>query len=362
MERTLNPNPQQLLTLTKLDIRIIYIFMSITYQKSGVNYNLMDQFKNACIKAGNNSPQLIEIHDYYLIDVLEGLGSLGKLADDIYKLTGKDYYYEVGWGNAATVINDLISIGATPLTLKLFVAAGNEKWFGDKKRWKNLVKGFKDAANYSKALWNGGETQTLVKVVSPDSIVLAGSATGIVKPKSWLIDENNIRENDDIIFFKSSGIHTNGVTLIRKLFQNNGKTLIKVIEQKTIIYSPIILKILKNNIKIHFATHITGHGWRKIMRPKKNFVYRIDEIPTPPEIFKIIQTKASLSDLQMYSDFNMGVGYAIFVSQKDTKKVLEIARNLKFNAFAAGKVESGERKVIIEPLNITLEGKSLKIR
>lgn len=336
--------------------------MSITYQKSGVNYNLMDQFKNACIEAGNNSSQLIKFQDYYLIDVLEGLGSLGKLADDIYRLKGKDYYYEVGWGNAATIINDIISVGATPLTLKLFVAAGNEKWFRDKKRWENLVEGFKDAANYSKVLWNGGETQTLVKVVSSDSIVLAGSSTGIVKPKSWLIDEKNIRENDDIIFFKSSGIHTNGITLIRKLFQNNGKTLIKAIEQKTIIYSPIILEILKNNIKIHFATHITGHGWRKIMRAKKNFIYRIDEIPNPPEIFKIVQAKAKLSDLQMYSDFNMGLGYAIFVSQKDTKKVLGIAKKMKFDAFTAGKIEAGERKVIINPLNIVLEGKSLKIR
>jgi hypothetical protein len=87
--------------------------MSINYQQSGVNYSLMDVFKNACIEAGKNAPQLIEFNDYYLTDVLEGLGSLNQLADDIYAKTGKDYYYQVGWGNAATIINDLIAIGAT---------------------------------------------------------------------------------------------------------------------------------------------------------------------------------------------------------------------------------------------------------
>jgi phosphoribosylformylglycinamidine cyclo-ligase len=336
--------------------------MSITYQKSGINYNLMDQFKNACVKAGNNAPQLIEFPDCYLVDVLEALGSLGKLADDIYRLTGKDYYYQVGWGNAATIINDLISVGATPLTLKLFVAAGNEKWFEDKKRWKNLINGFKDAAKHSNALWNGGETQTLVGIISSGSSVLAGSSTGVIKPKYRLIDENNIRENDTIIFFESSGIHTNGITLVRKLFQDDHKNLTKAIDKKTIIYAPLMSKILKNNIKIHFASHITGHGWRKIMRAKKNFVYKIDKISNPPEIFEIIQRKAKLTDLQMYSDFNMGVGYAIFISQKDARDVLSIARKMKIRAFIAGKVESGERKVVINPLNIVFEGKTLKIR
>ena len=336
--------------------------MSINYQQSGVNYGLMDAFKNACIEAGNNSPQLIEFPDHYLVDVLEGLGSLNQLADDIYAKTGKDFYYQVGWGNAATIINDLIAVGAKPLTLKLFIAAGNEKWFADKPRWKNLIRGFKEAATYTNSFWNGGETQTLVHVVNKDSIVLAGSSTGIIQPKSNLIDEKFIQSGDAIIFFNSSGVHTNGITLIRKLFKNDPETATLAIKQKTVIYSPIILELLNKNVEIHFATHITGHGWRKIMRSKRDFIYRISTIPKPQEIFKRIQKKANLTNLQMYSDFNMGLGYAIFVSPKDVKQVLNIAKKLKFNALHAGIVEKGPRKVTIEPLNIELDGKSLIIR
>ena len=336
--------------------------MAMTYRKSGVNYTLMDDFKNACIKAGKSSPQLIEYEDYYLIDVLEGIGSLSQLADDIYNKTGKDFYYQVGWGNAATIINDLIATGATPLNLKLFVAAGNEKWFKDKKRWKNLIKGFRDAAIYSKTFWNGGETQTLINVISKDSIVLAGSSTGIIKPKGKLIDEKNIRIGDTIILFNSSGIHTNGITLIRKIFKSDIENKIKAIQPKTIIYSQLISELLKNNISIHYASHITGHGWRKIMRSKKEFTYIINNIPIPQDIFKSIQKKAKLSDFQMYSDYNMGIGYAIFISEKDVNKTLSIAKKLKIGALKAGSVETGKRKVIIKPLNITLLGNSLNIR
>lgn len=322
----------------------------------------MDEFKNACIKAGKNSSQLIEFSDYYLTDVLEGLGSLNQLADDIYTKTGRDFYYQVGWGNAATIINDLVAVGANPLTLKLFVAAGNEKWFVDKSRWKNLIRGFKDAANYSKALWNGGETQTLVNITSRNSIVLAGSSTGIIRPKSRLVDGSNIRAGDVIIFFKSSGIHTNGITLVRKLFHRDMKSSIRAIQPKTVIYGPLVMELLNKGVNIHYASHITGHGWRKIMRSKKNFVYRIEKIPHPQTIFKLIQNKARLSDFQMYSDYNMGVGYAICLPKKDVPKVLKLASKFKIGAIVAGRVEIGLRRVIIEPLNIILDGKSLKIR
>ncbi len=335
---------------------------AISYASSGVNYSLMDAFKNACIKAGSESTQLLEFENYYLIDILEGIGSLSQLADDIYKISKKDFYYQVGWGNGASIVNDLIAVGAKPLTFKLFLAAGSEKWFTDKPRWKNLIKGFKDAAKHSNASWNGGETQTLVNVVNKDSIVLAGSSMGIVQPKSQLIDEKNITEGDRILFFSSSGVHTNGITLIRKIFKNDIDTQILAVKEKTIIYSPIILELLSKEIDIHYATHITGHGWRKIMRSKRNFTYKINQIPKSQEIFNKIQKKAKLTDFQMYSDFNMGLGFAIFVPQSQVKKSLNISRKLGFEAMESGRIESGARKVIIEPLGIVLEGKSLVIR
>ncbi len=284
--------------------------MAITYHESGVNYNLMDAFKNACLKAGGNAPEILELDECYLVDVLEGLGSLGQLADDIYEKTGKDCYYQVGWGNAATILNDLVAVGARPLSLKLFLGAGSQHWFSQNQRWENLINGFRDAAAYANVFWNGGETQTLVNVIENNSIVLAGSSVGIINPKANVIQDKNIQEGDAIILL------------------------------------------------VHYASHNTGHGWRKIMSSKRNFVYSIENIPKPHNIFSEIKKKAQLSESQMYSDYNMGAGYMLAVPQEHVDSVLGVAKEVGLNAMNAGVVTSGERKVVILPLGITLEGSS----
>lgn len=336
--------------------------MPLTYQQSGVNYELMDPFKNACLKAGGNSLEITEFEKFYLIDILEGLGSLNKLADDIYTLTNKDYYYQAGWGNAASILNDLSSTGAAPLTLKLFVAAGSQSWFENKKRWQRLIKGFKDAALYTGAKWNGGETQTLVDLIQPNSCVLGGSATGIIEPKEKLITDQKIQSGDRMIFLKSSGLHTNGATIIRNIFKKDPQVLIEAIQPKTVIYSPLIKKLLLENIKIHYISHITGHGWRKIMRSKRQFSYVVEKVPPPQPIFKKIQAKTKVSAQQMYGDYNMGIGMVFFVPESETKSIIHIAKSFNIHAFDAGYIKDGPRQVLIKPLNLTLDGSHLKIR
>jgi phosphoribosylformylglycinamidine cyclo-ligase len=134
------------------------------------------------------------------------------------------------------------------------------------------------------------------------------------------------------------------------------------IKPKTIIYSPLIQKLLSENVELHFGSHITGHGWRKIMRPKKNFSYIIEKVPTPQPIFQKIKQKTGMTDYEMYSDYNMGIGFALYVPEKSVKKVLEMAKEFKIKALNAGYIQEGSRKVIIKPLGITLSGKTLKIR
>lgn len=322
----------------------------------------MDTFKNACIKTFGNNPQVIELPDFYLTDILEGLGSLNKLADDIYHKTGQDFYFQVGWGNAASILNDLSSLGARPINIKLFVAAGSEKWFANVSHWQNLIKGFKAAAKFSRALWNGGETQTLVGVINPKSIVLGGSATGIIKPKSNIVLGDNIQAGDRIILFGSSGVHTNGITLIRKVFKNDLSVNIEAIKDKTIIYTPLINKLLDKKVKIHYLSHITGHGWRKIMRSPKELSYIINTLPKPHPIFKKIQQKTGMNDAQMYGDYNMGAGMALFTTNEEIKKILSVAKELRINALEAGWVESGPRRVVIKPIGVEFQGSSLQIR
>lgn len=336
--------------------------MALTYKQSGVNYSLMDPFKNAALKISGHQSELIEFPNFYLVDVLEAVGSLTKLAEDIFDATGKNYYYQVGWGNAATILNDLSMNGAKPITLKLFVAAGSKNWFAGTKRWKPLLQGFADAAKYVGASWNGGETQTLVDIINPKSIVLAGSATGIIQPKSKLISDKNIQIGDRIILLSSSGVHTNGITLIRKIFKSDIKTCTEAIKPKTILYEPLINQLLEKKVIIHYASHITGHGFRKIMRAKKPFTYIIQRIPKPQAIFQMIQDKTKMSDAQMYGDYNMGAGFALITTKDSVDKILEVSQSLGYQALDAGYIERGPRRVCLEPLNIEFKGESLQIR
>lgn len=336
--------------------------MNLTYKNSGVNYSLMDPFKNTALKLGGNSSQLTEFPNFYLVDVLEAVGSLNKLAEDIYQKSNQDFYYQVGWGNGASILNDLAVFGAKVKTCKLFLAAGSEDFFKDRQHWQKLLSGFAGATKFSGASWNGGETQTLKDIVNPKSLVLAGSATGIIQPKNQLLTEEKIATGDRIILLASSGLHTNGITLVRKIFKDDLKLQLAAIKNKTTIYLPLVNELLKQGLKIHYASHITGHGWRKIMRSKRKLTYIIEKMPKPQPIFKKIQQKTQMSNSQIYGDYNMGAGFVLFASAKEVNKILSLASKMSIKALDAGFVTKGPRKVIIKPIGIEFTDNTLNIR
>jgi len=108
--------------------------------------------------------------------------------------------------------------------------------------------------------------------------------------------------------------------------------------------------------------NITGHGWRKLMRHKKELTYRITNLPPVPEVLKFIVEQGKLDDKEAYGNLNLGAGFAIFVPEKDTKQVLNLSEKNNIKAYNYGIVESGEKKVIIEPKNIIFEKESLQVR
>ena len=108
--------------------------------------------------------------------------------------------------------------------------------------------------------------------------------------------------------------------------------------------------------------NVTGHGWRKLMRHKKELTYKITSLPPVPQVLKFIVEQAKIDDKEAYGNFNMGAGYAIFVPEKDVSQVLKIAENNHIKAYLSGVVEDGDKKVLIEPLNITFAKDSLQVR
>jgi phosphoribosylformylglycinamidine cyclo-ligase len=367
----------------------------MTYASSGVNYDILDQFKRmaqsaarktaANIKHLNNgefrevemsrgeSVYLIEAKDSYLAHVEEGLGTKNLVADAMYRLTGKSYYNHISQDTVAMIVNDMITLGALPLSVAMHVAVGESDWFADKQRCLDLINGWKKACTLSRCVWGGGETPTLKDVVTQKAIILSGSAIGIIKPKRRLISPDNIQHNDAIILIESSGIHANGLTVARKIADKlphgyltkltNGRTYGDTLLDPTHIYVALVEECLNQDVNIHYTVNITGHGWRKLMRATKPFAYVIETLPKKQPIFEFIQKHGPIDDNEAYANFNMGAGFALYVKSADVSAILKIATSLKLHAFNAGHIEqSKEKKVIIKPKNLEYSSKTLRVR
>src|SRR5262249_20874348 len=137
-------------------------------------------------------------------------------ADAMLKLTGRSFYRNIGIDTVATIVNDLVTCGALPISVAMHAAVGDAHWFELPGRAAELAEGFAEGCHMSDAVWGGGETPALRGIVDPQTIVLAGSAVGRIAPKSHRIT-GDVRDGDAIVLLASSGVHTNGLTLCRAL-------------------------------------------------------------------------------------------------------------------------------------------------
>src|SRR3989344_8467962 len=135
--------------------------------------------------------------------VVEGLGTKNLIADDMRKVTGKTYYDVVGHDTVATIINDLVTVGAKPRVVHAYWAIEDNNWLQDKKRMRDFAGGWRDACIISMATWGGGETPTLKGIVEKGTIDLGGAAIGVIESKNRLITDKNLRAGDKIILLRS---------------------------------------------------------------------------------------------------------------------------------------------------------------
>ncbi len=261
----------------------------ITYQKSGVNYDIIDPVKKLALSAGlktkNNihnsefkeikesrgeSAYILETSDSYLAFVEEGLGTKNIIADEMRKITGKTYYDLIAYDTVVSIVMDLVSLGARPLTVLSYWAVGNSSWFADRKRTEDFIIGWKRACDEFEVTWGGGETPVLKDIIVNNAIDLAGAAFGHIKPKERIVLGNKIKVADNIILFESSGIMMNGLTLARKIadkLPNGLKTRLpnyKMFGEELLnpakIYFQVVKDIFDAGIDIYYMVNITGHG------------------------------------------------------------------------------------------------------
>jgi len=324
-------------------------------------------------KVRGESAYLIETPTEYLAHVEEGLGTKNLVADAMLKLTGKSYYAEIGIDTVATMVNDLITCGALPISIAMHAAVGDSNWFANATAADDLARGFAEGCRQSNAVWGGGETPALKGIVNPETIVLAGSAIGRISPKSNRIT-NHVKDGDAIIMLASSGVHTNGLTLCRALADRlpqgyltrmpDGRMYGEALLDPSIIYVRFIAACQAAGIDLHYAAHITGHGWRKVMRLDEPFVYRLTEVREPLPVFRFMMERGPVDVREAYATFNMGAGFAVYVDPANATQVLRLAETLRHDAWLAGTVQKqGDRKAVeIVPLGITFEGDTLQVR
>ena len=304
--------------------------------------------------------------------VQEGLGSKSLIAQKVLEETGESYFAAIAQDTIAHIINDLISAGATPVVLNAYWSSSSYEWLTNQKLAKDFIKGWRAACDIAGVVWGGGETQSLPGVIAPNSLEFAGSAFGIINAERHLVRGQNIKEGDSIILIESSGVHANGISLIREIADQltegyqtklaDGSSYGKVALTKMHIYAPLVKALQAAELDIHYLSHITGHGWRKLMRAEVDFSYIINEVPPVQEIFNFIAEKSGNDEKEMYGNFNMGAGYAVYVPAAQAQQVVDIAAKCQLKAWIAGDVQAGPKQVVIKPKNITFSEDSLEVR
>lgn len=366
--------------------------MALSYEAAGVKYDTLDAFKRACQQQARTttgalrelnlsepasirgeSAYLIEAADQYLAHVEEGLGTKNLVADAMQKLTGKCYYHAIAIDTVATIVNDLITCGALPISVAMHAGVGDSAWFEDTHRAEDLAKGFAEGCRQAGAVWGGGETPALKGIIEPSTIVLAGSAFGRVMPKSHRI-VGNVKDGDAIVLLASSGVQTNGLTLCRALADRlpegyltrmeDGRTYGEALLDPSVIYVRFIAECQKAGLNLHYAAHITGHGWRKLMRLDEPFVYRLTNIRPPLPVFNFMMKHGPIELREAYATFNMGIGFAAYVDPEIADAVVKLATAAGYQAWIGGTVhKEAERKAVeIVPLGLTFEGDTLQVR
>lgn len=331
----------------------------ISYKDSGVNneegYKTINLIKEEVEKTHNkyvlNSlggfGALYELKNYknpVLVSGTDGVGTKLKIAFELKR------YDSVGQDLVAMCVNDILCHGARPLFFLDYLACA--KLNANEAR--ALIFGISKACKENNLALIGGETAQMPGFYQEGDYDMAGFCVGVVE-KDKIINGSKIKNGDSIIALKSSGIHSNGFSLVRKIFKDynekfNGKNLGEILLEPTKIYSNSLLKILEN-FNIKGMAHITGGGLienipRIIPDNLQALIFK-DKIQIL-EIFKLIQNRGEISEDEMFNTFNMGVGFVLICEQKDKDSLINEFKILKEEAYEIGKIQVGDKKICLK--------------
>ena len=285
-----------------------------------------------------------------LVSGTDGVGTKLKIA---FRM---DRHDTVGIDCVAMCVNDVLCCGAKPLFFLDYIACGKNK----PERIAELVKGVAEGCVQSEAALIGGETAEMPGFYPADEYDLAGFCVGVVD-KEKIIDNSRMRAGDTVIALPSSGVHSNGFSLVRKVFDVENADLTAPVEAlggaslgetlltPTRIYVKPVLALLKE-ITPKGLSHITGGGfYENIPRSIPDGLgakIRKEDVRVLP-IFKLIQEKGGISEHDMFNTFNMGVGMSLITAPKEAARALKILKANGVDAYVMGEIVESEDKVIL---------------
>jgi phosphoribosylformylglycinamidine cyclo-ligase len=383
------------------------------YRQAGVDYAVLDASKRSALGEALATSHWLAAGGARAVDgsrgepafvlrfagstlafVLETLGTKSVIAREYHELTGVNRFDHVAYDTVAAVLNDLICVGALPLVVNAYFATGSSAWYEHAERADALLAGWRRACDDAQCAWGGGESPSLVDLLAPEEIELAGSALGFVPPPGEPLLGEALAPGDEVVLLASSGLHANGASLARRIaaqlprgllteLPNGGEsgdigshtdsgsapakedgamTFGEALLAPSILYVELLRRLLADaQVQLTYLSHITGHGLLKLMRPQRELTYRIRALPPVPPVLAFLAAQAELDAAAAHSTLNMGAGFAVYCRPGGGARVVATAQELGLGALLAGAVEEGPRQVILEPVGVTFAGEQLAL-
>ena len=358
--------------------------MSEAYRSAGVDYETLDAGKRSALSEAlvtsgllsavggraldesRGEPAFVfEAAGRLLAFVVEGLGTKSIIARQVEEQLGVSAFGNVAYDTVAAIVNDLCCVGALPLVVNAYFATGASGWYERRDRNEDLLAGWREACVDAGAAWGGGESPSLPGLVQEADIELAGSAVGLVPEGRGAVLGAELVPGDEIVLVASSGLHANGSSLARAVADRlidgygtplpSGRSLGEALLDRSVIYVGLVRALVSSPVPVHYLSHITGHGLLKLMRPRRELTYRVTRLPPVPEVLSFLVEQADMSPAAAYTTFNMGCGFAVYCASGCGEEVVRVASELGLSAGVAGAVEAGQRRVLLEPVDVAFE-------
>ena len=285
-----------------------------------------------------------------LVSGTDGVGTKIKLAFLM------DKHDTVGIDCVAMCVNDIACAGGEPLFFLDYIACGKN----EPEKIATIVKGVAEGCKQCGAALIGGETAEHPGLMPEDEYDLAGFAVGVVDEKD-LITGNDLKAGDVLVGIASSGVHSNGFSLVRKVFEMTkeslntyydelGKTLGEALIEPTIIYVKALKSVKDAGVKVKASSHITGGGFYenvpRMLHDGVHAVIKKDSYEVPA-IFKLMQKKGNIDEHMMYNTYNMGIGMIVAVDPADVDKTMEAIKAAGETCYVIGEIKDGEKGVTL---------------